>query len=86
MQGSARCIIQHSGSKLNLPMTLTPNGTQFLSYIRAEVGKFVASKRLTEATIRELDQKVQMECYLREKKEAILEDRKVEGFTGMKII
>jgi len=50
------------------------------------VGKFVASKRLTEATIRELDQKIQMECYLREKKEAILEDRKVDGFTGMKII
>lgn len=38
--------------------------------------KFVASKRLTEANIRELDQKVQMEAYLREKKEAILEDRK----------
>ena len=37
--------------------------------------KFVASKRLTEANIRELDQKVQMEAYLREKKEAILEDR-----------
>ena len=67
-------------------MTLTPNGIQFLSYIKAEIGKFCASKRLTEATIRELDQKIQMECYLREKKEAILEDRKVEGFIGMKII
>lgn len=67
-------------------MTLTPNGTQFLSYIKAEVSKFCASKRLTEATIRELDQKIQMECYLREKKEAILEDRKIEGLTGMKII
>ena len=40
--------------------------------------KFVANRRITETTIRELDQKVQMESYLREKKEAILEDRKNE--------
>ena len=36
----------------------------------------MATKRITEATIRDLDQKVQMESYIREKKEAILEDRK----------
>jgi len=31
-----------------------------------------------ESSIRELDQKVQVEAYLREKKEAILKDRKLE--------
>ena len=40
--------------------------------------KFVTAKRVTEQAIRELDQKVQLEAYLREKKEAILEDRKAE--------
>ena len=40
--------------------------------------KFVANKRITEGNIRDLDQKVQMESYIREKKEAILEDRKNE--------
>jgi len=36
----------------------------------------LANKRVNEANIRELDQRIQMESYLREKKEAILEDRK----------
>ena len=49
-----------------------------MSYITTEVQKFVANKRITEANIRDLDQKVQMESYIREKKEAILEDRKNE--------
>ena len=40
--------------------------------------KFVASQRVKESSIRELDQKIQMEAYLREKKEAILKDRKAE--------
>ena len=38
----------------------------------------MTAKRVTEQAIRELDQKVQLEAYLREKKEAILEDRKAE--------
>ena len=38
----------------------------------------VTSKRLTEANVRELDQKIQMETYLKEKKQAILDDRKEE--------
>ena len=47
----------------------------------------MATKRVTEATIRELDQKVQMESYIREKKEAILEDRKNEKtIDGIKIL
>lgn len=40
------------------------------------MAKFIASKRINERTIKELDYKVQKECYLREKKEAILEDRR----------
>lgn len=40
--------------------------------------KFCASQRIKESTVRELDQKIQMEAYLREKKDAILKDRKVE--------
>jgi len=40
------------------------------------VQRFLANKRVNEANIRELDQRIQMESYLREKKEAILEDRK----------
>ena len=47
----------------------------------------MATKRITEATIRDLDQKVQMESYIREKKEAILEDRKNEKTVdGIKIL
>ena len=47
----------------------------------------MATKRVTEATIRDLDQKVQMESYIREKKEAILEDRKNEKtIDGIKIL
>ena len=47
----------------------------------------MATKRVTEASIRDLDQKVQMESYIREKKEAILEDRKNEKtIDGIKIL
>ena len=56
--------------------TLTASGTQFLNYITMEVNKLIAAKRINERTIRELDNRVQMESYLREKKDAILEDRK----------
>lgn len=42
------------------------------------MSKFCASKRLNEASIRELDSKIQMESFTREKKEAILQDRKME--------
>ena len=49
---------------------------ELLTYIINEVKRFVASKRVTDVGVRELDQKIQMEVYLREKKAAILEDRK----------
>ena len=39
---------------------------------------------MNESNIRELDQKIQMESYLREKKDAILEDRK--NFGDLKVI
>ena len=69
----------HSGARgEGVCRTLTGLGQQFLSYIQTEVQKFVANKRITEANIRDLDQKIQMESYIREKKEAILEDRKNE--------
>ncbi len=42
----------------NLPQQLTPMGVAFLSHIRSEVSKFCASKRLTEANIKDLDQKI----------------------------
>ena len=66
-------------AKQPITVTLTISGNQFLNYITAEVQKFVSSKRINESNIRELDQKVQMESYMREKKEAILEDRKNGG-------
>ena len=69
----------HSGARgEGVCRTLTGLGQQFLSYIQTEVQKFVANKRITEANIRVLDQKTQTESYIREKKEAILEDRKNE--------
>lgn len=46
------------------------------AFICIEVQKFLQAKRVTEMNIRELDQKIHMETFLREKKEAILEDRK----------
>ena len=49
-----------------------------MSYICQEVSRFCAIKRVNENNIRELDSKVAMEAYLREKKEAILKDRREE--------
>ena len=88
-------IMRQSFSKAQSPLQmfqqpakmLTLAGTQFLNYITAEVGKFISAKRLNEVIIKELDQIIQMECYLREKKEAILEDRKAEQQqSGIKIV
>ena len=57
---------------------MTPAGVNFLSFIVDVVTRFCTTKRVNEASIRELDAKVAMEAYLREKKEAILKDRKEE--------
>jgi hypothetical protein len=36
----------------------------------------LATKRITNSNIQDLDKKIALEIYLREKKEAIIEDRK----------
>ncbi len=41
--------------------------------------KFLKTQRLTNQSFRELEHKLQVEIYLREKKEAILNDRKEEN-------
>ena len=47
-----------------------------LSVIVNEVAKFLTTKRITNSNIQDLDKKIGMEIYLKEKKEAIIEDRK----------
>jgi len=47
-----------------------------LTVIINEVNKFVTTKRITNANIVELDKKIATEIYLKEKKDAIIEDRK----------
>ena len=49
---------------------------QLNSYIDNEVARFLKNGRLTEDNLRNLDTKISKEADLREKKEAILEDRK----------
>ena len=46
-----------------------------MNFITAEVAKFCANKRINEKNINDLNKRIQMEAYLREKKEAILQDR-----------
>lgn len=46
--------------------------------MRQEISKFVKNNRISEISLKDLDAKVQIELYLREKKEAILDDRKDE--------
>jgi len=46
-----------------------------MNYINLEVTKLLKSKRITEQSLAELDTRVAIEVYLREKKVAILQDR-----------
>lgn len=46
------------------------------SVVVYEVDKFMRSKRVTNDNIQDLDKKIGMSLYLREKGEAIIEDRK----------
>lgn len=50
--------------------------TVIMTIIVAEVDKFLKTKRLSNSNIQELDKRIAVEIYLREKKEAIIEDRK----------
>jgi len=47
-----------------------------MSIIVAEVTKFCADRRLNERSVTELDKRIAVEIYLKEKKDAILEDRR----------
>ena len=49
---------------------------QLNNYIDNEVARFLKNGRLTEDNLRNLDTKISKEADLRDKKEAILEDRK----------
>ena len=49
---------------------------QLSKYIDNEVARFLKNGRLTEDNLRGLDTKISKEAELREKKEAILDDRK----------
>jgi hypothetical protein len=46
-----------------------------MKYLNLEVSKLLRSKRISEQSLTELDSRVAIEVYLREKKAAILEDR-----------
>ena len=52
------------------------NKPEFCKYLDNEVTKFLKNDRLTEETLKKLDEKVSMESYLRDKKEDILDERK----------
>ena len=55
------------------------------SYIDNEVQRFLNSNRLTETNLKNLDEKIQLEKYTREKKEAILAERKGNADAKSKI-
>jgi hypothetical protein len=46
------------------------------AFIDNEVMRFLNSNRLTEGNLKSLDEKIQLEKYTREKKEAILAERR----------
>lgn len=50
--------------------------TDLQAYIDNEVQRFLNSNRLTENNLKQLDEKIQLEKYTREKKEAILAERR----------
>lgn len=55
----------------------------FKTVIEAEVRRFLKTNRITQTNLLELDAKIALEAYLKEKKDAILQDRKDEA-TGEK--
>ncbi len=54
------------------------------TYIDNEVTRFLKNDRLTEDNLKNLDDKIMKECRIREKKDAILDDRKSERSGGPK--
>ena len=57
------------------PELVNPQRVSILAWLQLEVTKYLQSNRLSEQGLRELETKLQTEIYLRDKKEAILEDR-----------
>ena len=51
---------------------MTLDHQAIVNYIKHEVSKFLKAKRVNDQTLSQLDAKIQLELYLREKKEAIL--------------
>jgi len=50
-----------------------------LNFIRIEVEKLLKAKRVTDQSLIELDSRVAIEVYLRQKRNAILEDKKLQS-------
>jgi len=55
---------------------------QIAKYIDNEVGKFLKNDRLNEDNLKRLDNKILKECELRDKRGAIMDDRKSERSRG----
>ena len=53
------------------------------SYIDNEVNKFLKNDRLTEENLKKLDDKINKESRIRDKQEAILDDRKSQKSGGL---
>jgi|LauGreDrversion4_2_1035121.scaffolds.fasta_scaffold200577_1 hypothetical protein len=49
-----------------------------MNFIKLEVSKLLKAKRVSDQTLIELDSRVAIEVYLRQKKDAILEDKKTK--------
>jgi len=62
-------------SKFKLKYGNKPN---VAAYIDNEVAKFLKNDRLTEENLKKLDEKISKESLIRDKKDAILDDRKSE--------
>ena len=55
------------------------NQSQLSKFIDNEVNRFLTNDRLTEGNLKNLDHKIGKEAMNREKKAAILDDRKSQG-------
>jgi hypothetical protein len=54
-----------------------PRLISIMAWLRNEVTKYIKGTRISESTLSELDSKVKIEIYVREKRDAILKDRGV---------
>lgn len=66
-------------NKFKLKYGKNPN---IAAYIDNEVGKFLKNDRLTEDNLKNLDARINKESLLRDKKEAILDDRRSQKGEG----